>query len=68
MLQVARNLIDAETGAWSAKRYLIIDRDTKSTQRFQPLIESSRTEVIRLPPLSSNLNAYAKRSVRAIKD
>ena len=68
MLQVARNLIDAETGALPAKRYLIIDRDTKYTQRFRHLIESSGTEVIRLPPLSPNLNAYAERFVRSIKD
>jgi len=68
MLQVARNLIDADTGALPAKRYLIIDRDTKYTQRCRKLIESSGTEVIRLPPLSPNLNAYAERFVRSIED
>ena len=68
MLQAARNLIDAQTGALPAKRYLIIDRDTKYTHGFRHLIGSSGTEVIRLPPLSPNLNAYAERFVRSIKD
>lgn len=31
-------------------------------------MEQSGTEVIRLPPLSPNLNAYAERFVRSIKD
>ena len=68
MLQVARNLIDAESGTLPGKQYLIIDRDTKYTQRFRHLIKSSGTEVIRLPPLSPNLNAYAERFVRSIQD
>jgi hypothetical protein len=68
MMQMARNLIDAEAGALPAKRYLIVDRDTKYTQRFRHLIESSGTQVIRLPPLSPNLNAYAERFVRSIEN
>ena len=68
MLQVARNLIDAETGTLPAKRYLIIDRDTKYTQRFRHLIKSNGTKVIRLPPLCPNLNAYGERFVRSIKE
>ena len=68
MLQAARNLLDAETGALPAKRYLMLDRDTKYTQRFRHLIENSGTKVIRLPPLSPNLNPYAERFVRATKD
>jgi hypothetical protein len=61
-------LVVAETGALQAKRYLIIDRDTKYTLRFQHLIDSSRARVIRLSPLLSNLNAYAARFLRSIKD
>ena len=68
MLQVARNLMDEEGGALSTKRYLIIDRDTKYTERFRELVEKSATEVIRLPPMSPNLNAYAERFVRSIKE
>jgi len=68
MLQVARNVTDSESGALHAKRYLIIDRDTKYSQQFRRLVQDSGTKVIRLPPMSPNLNAYAERFVRSIKD
>lgn len=67
MLQAARNLIDAESGAISEKGFLILDRDTKYTDQFRRLIRGSGTNVIRLPPQSPNLNAYAERFVRSIK-
>ena len=68
MLQVARNLTDAESGALHAKQYFIIDRDTKYTDQFRRVIQRSGTKVIRLPPRSPNLNAYAERFVHSIKD
>ena len=68
MLQVGRNLIDADSGALALKRYLIVDRDAKYTERFTTLVKEGGTEIIRLPPMSPNLNAYAERFVRSIKD
>jgi transposase InsO family protein len=68
MLQIGRNVTDAQSGALHAKRYLIIDRDTKYSQQFRRLVQDSGTKVIRLPPMSPNLNAYAERFVRSIKD
>ena len=68
MLQIARNMTDAQSGALHLKRYLIIDRDTKYSQQFRRLIRDGGTKVIRLPPMSPNLNAYAERFVRSIKD
>ena len=68
MLQIGRNVTDAQSGALHAKRYLIIDRDTKYSEQFRRLIQDSGTKVIRLPPMSPNLNAYAERFVRSIKD
>ena len=68
MLQVGRNLTDEESGALARKHYLIIDRDTKYSARFRQLVEEDATVVIRLPPRSPNLNAYAERFVRSIKD
>jgi putative transposase len=68
MLQVARNVTDSPSGALHAKRYLIIDRDTKYSQQFRQLVQDSGANVIRLPPMSPNLNAYAERFVRSIKD
>jgi len=68
MLQVGRNLLDAEDGALAGKRYLIIGRDTKYSRQFRDFIADGGTEVIRLPPLSPNLNAFAERFVRSIKE
>ena len=68
MLQIGRNVTDAQSGALHAKRYLIIDRDTKYSEQFRRLISDVGTAVIRLPPRSPNLNAYAERFVRSIKD
>ena len=68
MLQIARNETDPQAGALHAKRYLIIDRDTKYSEQFRRLIRDNGTKVIRLPPLSPNLNAYAERFVGSIKE
>ena len=68
MLQMGRNLIDEESGALASKRYMIVDRDTKYTRQFRRLVEEGGTEIIRLPPMSPNLNAYAERFVRSIKN
>ena len=68
MLQVGRNMTDAIDGTLSGKRYLIIDRDTKYSTAFRKMIGESGTAVIRLPPRSPNLNAFAERFVRSIKE
>jgi putative transposase len=68
MLQMGRNLVDAEGDALASKRSLIVDRDTKYTSQFRRLVEENGTEVIRLPPMSPNLNAHAERFVRSIKE
>ena len=68
MVQVARNLTDKFGGFLMGKRHLILDRDTKYTVRFRRLIAESKTAVIRLPPRSPNLNAFAERFVRSIKE
>jgi hypothetical protein len=49
MLQACRGLLD-ESGALAAKRYLIVDRDTKYTEQFRRRVEEGGTEVIRLLP------------------
>jgi len=68
MLQIGRNLLDEADGALAGKKYLIVDRDTKYAQRFREFVEEGGTGVIRLPPLSPNLNAFAERFVRSIKE
>jgi transposase InsO family protein len=45
-----------------------MDRDTKYTEGFRGLLERQGLVVIRLPPRSPNLNAFAERFVRTIKE
>ena len=59
MLQMARNLTDAETGMLRGTRHLIVDRDTKYSTAFRTFLVREGVEVIRLPPRSPNLNAFA---------
>src|SRR6266849_2075771 len=49
-------------------RYLLHDRDTKYTQSFRAIIVSGRVEPLVLPARSPNLNAYAERWVRSVKE
>ena len=67
MLQVARNLTDTDDGFLLDKRYLILDRDTKFSAAFRSFLVRDGIEIIRLPPRSPNLNAFAERFVRSIK-
>jgi len=68
MAQIARNLTDENDGFLLKKRYLIMDRDSKFSLHFHNTLESSGVESVRLPHRSPNLNAYAERYVRSIKD
>jgi putative transposase len=67
MLQIGRNLIDSEDGLLAGRRKLIIDRDTKYCADFRNLLTNTGCEIIRLPPRSPNLNAYAECFVGSIK-
>jgi putative transposase len=68
MSQIARNLTDAEQGILTGKRYLIHDRDTLFTAEFWNMITGDGVESVKLPPRSPNLNPYAERFVRSIKE
>jgi putative transposase len=68
MLQVARNLLDIVDGFLNGKRFLLLDRDPLYTCQFRALLSSVGVTPIRLPASSPNLNAYAERFVRSIKD
>ena len=68
MLQIARNACDVDDGVLSEGRKLLIDRDAKYSGDWRAFLEEQGVEVIRLPPKSPNLNAYAERFVRSIKD
>jgi len=68
MSQVARILSDAAEGFLIGKRYLIHDRDPLFTEEFSKIIQASGIKSVKLPPSSPNLNAYAERFVRTIKE
>ena len=55
-------------GFFQGKRYLIDDRDPLYTRDFLNLLADARIESVKLPPRSPNLNAYAERFVRTIKE
>jgi transposase InsO family protein len=68
MMQVGRNLTDPIDGFLAEKKYLIFDRDSKYSAAFQDLLKDAGIKLVRLPHRSPNLNAYAERFVRSIKD
>ena len=68
MKQVARNLTDGLDGFLAGCRYLIQDRSSLFTPEFGMILESAGIETVRLPARSPNLNAYAERYVRTIKE
>jgi putative transposase len=68
MKQVARNMTMEEWGCLSPGQYLIHDRDTKFCGAFQQIIDDAGVERVVLPPRSPNLNAYAERWVRSVKE
>ena len=68
MQQMARNVTMEGCGALRDCRYLLHDRDTKYTESFRAIIASGQVEPLVLPPRSPNLNAYAERWVRSVKE
>jgi transposase InsO family protein len=68
MKQIGRNLTDAVDGILKGKRYLIHDRDPLFTSEFLQLVGETGVVSLKLPARSPNLNAYAERFVRTIKE
>jgi transposase InsO family protein len=68
MVQMARNVTMEEWGVLAPGHYLIHDRDGKYCPAFQQMIEEAGVKRVPLPPRSPNLNAYAERWVRSVKE
>jgi Integrase core domain/Thiolase, N-terminal domain len=68
MTQIARNVTGLNEGFLNGKRYLLLDRDAKYSDAFRGILVRAGIEVIRLPPRSPNLNAFAERFVRSVKE
>lgn len=68
MTQIARNVSMVDVGFLSTARYLIHDRDSKFCASFRETLKAVDITSIRLPAQSPNLNAYAERWVRSVKE
>jgi putative transposase len=70
MTQIARNITMtmADWGFLIPGQYLIHDRDGKFCPAFQHMIDAAGVKRVPLPPRSPNLNAYAERWVRSVKE
>ncbi len=68
MEQMARNATDEDGGCLRPVRYLLHDRDAKLCSSFDSLLKAGGVDAIKLPPRSPNLNAFAERWVRSVKE
>jgi hypothetical protein len=68
MEQMARNVTMEGTGFLTNCQYLLHDRDSKYCASFRELVAAEKIKVVALPPKSPNLNAFAERWVRSIKE
>jgi len=67
MEQMARNATDESWGHLERRRYALHDRDTKFCAKFRATLASGGIRPIQLPARSPNLNAFAERWVRSVK-
>jgi transposase InsO family protein len=68
VVQCGRQLTDVVDGFLVGKRCLLHDRDPLFTETFRETLAATGIETVRLPPKSPNLNAFAERFVRSIKE
>jgi len=65
---MARNAVDETCGGLHQYRYVLRDRDTKFCHAFDQVLASEGIQCLKLPPRSPNLNAFAERWVRSVKE
>ena len=68
MLQIGRNLSDAEDGFLRGKKCLLMDRDAKFSEAFRVTLKQAGVKAVRLPPRSPNLTPHIERFMRSVKD
>ena len=67
MEQIGRSATQETWGYLHPCRYVLHDRDTKFCASFRSALASGGVKTILLPPKSPNLNAFAERWVRSVK-
>jgi transposase InsO family protein len=65
---MARNPTDGEDGFLNGTRYPIHDRDPLFTPEFREVLRTSGVRAVKLPAQNPDLNAYAERFVRSIRE
>jgi len=68
MRQVACNATFDAMGHLNGCRYVLHDRDAKFCGEFRETLAVAGVKCLRLPPRSPNLNAFAERWVRSVKE
>lgn len=68
MKQVARNLTDGSAGFLNGCSYLLHDRASVFSEEFRMILKAAGIEEVRLPARAPNLNAFAERFDRSIKE
>jgi putative transposase len=68
VVQMARNVSFADDGFLSPGQYLIHDRDGKYCPAFVETLKAIGVKDLTLPAQSPNLNAFAERWVRTVKE
>jgi len=67
MEQIGRSATQQDWGFLHSCRYVLHDRDTKFCASFRSALASGGVKTIPLPAKSPNLNAFAERWVRSVK-
>jgi len=68
MRQIARNATFEQLGYLNNCRYVLHDRDAKFCAEFRETLAAGDVKCLPLPPRSPNLNAFAERWVRSVKE
>ena len=68
MEQQARSVTMKDWGFLAHSRYLLHDRDGKFCPVFREVIQAGKVKPLKLPARSPNLNAFAERWVRSVKE
>ena len=67
MEQIARSATEQSWGYWNGCRSVLPDRDTKFCALFRDTVAAAGVKCLALPARSPNLNAFAERWVRSVK-
>ena len=67
MEQIGRSATQKTWGYHHPCRYVLHERDTRFCASFRSALASGGVKTIQLPPKSPNLNAFAERWVRSVK-